>query len=455
MKKLIYILFTCFLFGCVKHDVDLVFDELPEARMLARNQELQNKLSESPGWEAFLRTSLNGTGYGFYMTFDSSSGQVTMYSDWSTAYATTPKISTYRIIYEMNTTLTFDTYNYISIMQDPNASVNGGSSSTGLRSDIEFAYIRSTADTIVLKGKHYSNYLYLIKASTSNATKYTNGGYATAISSFNSYFNSHSNNYVVMAYNGSDVKMGVTIASSSKTLSFMGKSGDSTISGSTSYGYAIDGVYFTDAITILGKTYIAIRYKEDGYMYIVDSEGKEYQILQNATPLLAMSDLFGYNKTYNSIYSFGTAYSSSNAAVSASLPTGVTSDFNTEYNGLISRFAANSRYVDTVEFKLSSSTTALVRIWYWSGSTHYLADASFTYTYINGVITLSNYTESVSNTNWTTRITQIGSFVTWLQSGPFNANWVTSTTSGSPTLAGLYKTTKATDFYYGRVRKSQ
>lgn len=453
MKKIIYLLFTCFLFSCVKHDVDLVFDELPEARMLARNQELQNKLSESPGWKAFLRTSLNGTGYGFYMTFDSSKEQVTMYSDWNSTYAVTPKTSTYRIVFEMNTTLIFDTYNYISIMQDPNASVNGGSSSTGLRSDIEFAYIRSTSDTVVLQGKHYSNYLYLVKASTAEATKYTNGSYATAISSFKTYFDSHINNYIPITYGGSEIKMGIAIGSSSKTISFTGKSGDSTVSGSTSYGYSIDGVYFTNAITILGTTYIAIRYKDDGYMYILDSAGNETKILQNATPLLAMSDLFGYNKTYNSIYSYGTAYSSGNAAVSASLPTGVTSDFNTEYSGLISRFVATSRYIDTVEFRLSSSTTALVRIWYWSGSTHYLADASFSYTYINGVITLSNYTASVSNTNWTTRITQIGSFLTWLQSGPFNADWVTSTTTGSPTLGGLYKSSKTTDFYYGRVRK--
>ncbi|HRN47192.1 MAG TPA: hypothetical protein PKW69_04085, partial [Niabella sp.] len=94
-----------------------------------------------------------------------------------------------------------------------------------------------------------------------------------------------------------------------------------------------------------------------------------------------------------------------------------------------------------------------VKIWYWSGTTHFLADASFNYTYVDGTITLTNYTPAYSNANWTTRIAQIGSFVNWLQSGPFKADWVSSSIPGSPTLAGLYKKDQPNNFFYGRVRK--
>ncbi|PZP49660.1 MAG: hypothetical protein DI598_07320 [Pseudopedobacter saltans] len=445
MKKIIYLLLTCFLFSCVKHDVDLVFDQLPEARMLARNKELQNKLSESPGWKGFLRTSLLGTGYGFYMTFDSSKGQVTMYSDWNSTYATTPKTSSYSIIYEMNTTLVFDTYNYITILQDPNSSVNGGNLSTGLRSDIEFAYIRSTNDTIVLQGKHYSNYLYLVKATTTEATKYANGSYSSSITTMSRYFSDHANSYFPLSYNGNDVKVGIVdLNTDTKSIIVAAKVGDSVASAITSFGFSIDGAYFTNAFTILGKTFIALRYKDDGSMYIVDNEGNEFKMLQNTSPLFTLQDIFGYNKIFNSIYNYGPG----TLASQAPLPTGVTSGFNSVYNNMLTRFSLGARFIDTVDFRFVNSTSAYITIWYWSGTTHFSADASFNYTYANNVLTLTNYIPSASNTNWTTRITEIGSFATWWQGGPFNVNWVSS-----PSIPGIYQVANPSSFYYGRLRK--
>lgn len=450
MKKLLYLFLVASLAGCVKHKVDLVFDKLPEERMLERNAELQNKLLEGTnGWKAFLRTSAAGNGYGFYMKFNKD-GEVLMYSDWNNPSSATAKTSTYRVMYVMNTQLSFDTYNYISIMQDPQTSVNGGALGSGLQSDIEFEYIRSSADTVILRGKKYRNYLYMMKASASEAIQYSSGGYATAITNFNTWFTTHSNNYFVVNTGNTDIKVGITFAG--KTSTVQGKKADNSITSDTrGYGYSIDGVYFTDAIQILGVKVIAVKWKTTDTLVAIDENGKEYPILQNPTPLTDFADMFGSTKTYNSIYCYGVAYPST---ASATLPTGVTSAFNSEFNGLISRFSGTSRDIDTLEFRLSNSTTALVRIWYWSGSTHYLADASFTYTYENGVITLSNYTPSVSNGNWTSRITQIGSFLTWLQSGPFKADWVASSTPSSPTLGGLFKTSSNNDFMYGRLRKA-
>ncbi|BAV10042.1 hypothetical protein FLA_6096 [Filimonas lacunae] len=417
--------------------------------MKERNAELQNKLLEGVnGWKGFLRTSAAGSGYGFYMNFNSV-GEVVMYADWNNDAAITAKNSTYRILYVMNTQLSFDTYNYISIMQDPQTSVNGGTTGNGLQSDIEFEYIRSSADTVILRGKKYKNYLYMMKASASEAAQYNNGEYKTAIANFNTFFTTHNNNYILVNAEGSDLKVGFSIAGKIATAQV--KKADNSIASDTrGFGYSIDGIYFTDAIQILGVKIIALKLKDANTLVAIDDSGKEYAVLQNPTPLADFVDMFGSTKTYNSIYCYGTAYPSTAVAT---LPTGVTSNYNSEFSGLISRFSSTSRYVDTVEFRLSNSTTALVRIWYWSGSTHYLADASFTYTYADNTITLTNYTPSVSNTNWTTRITQIGSFLTWLQSGPFKADWVVSSTPSSPTLGGLYKTSNASDFMYGRMRK--
>lgn len=448
--NLIYILIAFLFVACQKEATEYVFDKKPEERMAERNQELRSKLvSSADGWKVFIRTSAKGSGYGFYMKFNQDE-TVTMYSDWNNATATTSKTSTYSIRFIMNTSLIFDTYNYIGIMQDPQGSVNGGTQPNGLQSDIEFEYIRSSGDSIVLRGKKYQNLMYMLKATASEASEYNGGSYLNSINSFKNYFLTKINNYVAISSDGANYKMGMVFSPDTKTVSVQAQKPDkSFVSAVQGFGYSIDGAFFTNAIEILNIKFVSAKQKDANTMVLIDSQGKEYPVLQNPVPLADLIDLFGSAKTYNSIYVFGSA----SPVTAATLPPGVTSDFSAEFNGLISRFAGTSRTIDTLEFRLLNNTTALVKIWYWSGTTHFLADASFNYTYVDGTITLTNYTPAYSNANWTTRIAQIGSFVNWLQSGPFKADWVSSSIPGSPTLAGLYKKDQPNNFFYGRVRK--
>ncbi len=446
MKNFIYILIVFLFTACSRGKVDLIFDKLPEVRMAERNAELRNLLTgNTNGWKAFLKTSLNGSGYGFYMKFNEDE-TVAMYSDWDNTAAVTSKNSTYSIRYLMNTSLIFDTYNYISIMQDPNPAVNGGVRADGLRSDVEFEFLGYKGvvnhDTVLLRGRRYGNYLYLIKSSAEQSTAYTTGGYLTAINNVKDFFLTKKNNYISFTVNGTEIKASIEMGLSNKTISMQAKQANGSIVASTEgFGYSADGAFFTNPLVLLGKVFIALRVKPGNIFVIVDDAGNEYPINQNPVPFIDFKDVFGSTKAYNSIY-----------IVNATLPAGVTSGFNTVHAGLISRFANTGRTIDTLEIKLFNNNTAHVRIWYYSTS-RFLADASFAYTLVGDVLTFGTYTPSVSNTNWTTRITEIGNFLNWLQSGPFKVDWVSSSVPGSPNYGGLYKVATPSDFYYGMIRK--
>ncbi|MFT3827452.1 MAG: DUF4302 domain-containing protein [Chitinophagaceae bacterium] len=454
MKRIIYFLFALSLTGCVKHDVELVFDKLPEDRMKERNAELQSKLLEGTnGWQAFLKTSATGKGFGFYMKFNDV-GEVTMYSDWNNTYAVTPKQSTYRISFVMNTQLSFDTYNYISLLQDPQCSVNGGFTPDGLESDIEFEYLRSSGDTVVLQGKKYRNYLYLIKATAAEGTAFTNGNYLTAMNMVKNYKNYP---YIVAADGANTAKIGYVLDTIVKTITMYAQlANDSVVTSPTqSYGYAIDGAFFTDTVSILGYTFTKLKYKDANTSVLIDKNGKEYPVLTtaNTPPIGDFTKVFGDGKTFNAIYCYGTTLTGCNAATSAKLPGSITSSYNTVYNGMISRFTNSSRTIDTVEFRFKGKVVQ-IKIRYWVVTTHYQADAAYDYTIVGDIMTLSNYRANYEVTsNWTNRATEIGDFATWLQAGPFKLNWVPSPTTGAPYIGGIYKVSNPADFMYGTVRK--
>ncbi|WP_300600747.1 DUF4302 domain-containing protein [Niabella sp.] len=444
MNKIVVILLVALIAnGCRKNDVALVNGGLPEERMAERLAELRSQLTGAQnGWLASLTTTAGG-GYGFYMKFGADE-KVIMMGDLNNNTATQSQVSTYRVKWVMNASLIFDTYNYVTLLQDPVPGAYGGKASSGYKSDIEFEYIRSSGDSLILQGKKYRNYLFLVKATAAQATAYQQGKLADKIKDVQNYFGTHFNNYVTI---GGIVNKVSFVVSDDKRVSVQyADPKDSVITVNSKFNFNLDGIGFADDFIVNG-----VKFKNgvmsDGVLKLYDDKGTEYTVAQNATPVIPLRILFAYNKTYNSIMIPGKA-----------LPAGITSNFNSVYAGLISRYSGSSggpRTIDSVEFRLSSGATALVRIWYWNSTntSHLLADASFDYTYDNGIVTLSNYTPSVSNTNWTVGVTNgwIGAFLTWFQSGPFKIDWVAA--SGGQNLGGLYMVSDPASFYYGELKK--
>lgn len=294
MRNLLYIFLAVVLFSCSKGKVDYVFDKLPEQRMKERNSELQNLLTGSTtGWKAFLRTSLRGSGYGFYMKFDNGNN-VSMLSDWNNAASTTSEQSTFRVQYIANTTLVFDTYNYISIMQDPDGVINGGTTREGLQSDSEFEYIRASDDSIVLLGRKYKNYLYLVKATSAEQSAYGSGGYLTGINNIKSFLTTNRYNYLDI--NGK--KLAIDINTNTKTASAsVLYPPDSVGVVSTAFAYDMNGVFFYNGLSFDGIRFMGLKQKGANSIVAVDDKMKEYELKQNTAPVLPLSTVIGSSIT--------------------------------------------------------------------------------------------------------------------------------------------------------------
>ncbi|OQP58989.1 DUF4302 domain-containing protein [Niastella populi] len=438
MKKLLYILSAAILFTACKKDTAKIFDETPEERMSARIDELKTALVGSEhGWTAFLSTTGSG-GYGFYMDFEPSQSLV-MVADLNDESATNANTSTFRIKWVMNATLIFDTYNYITMLQDPVPSVYGGVAGSGMKSDVEFEFIRMNGDTIVMKGFKYKNDLILVKATAVQKTRYLSSAFKANIDDITSFFVTKQNNYFNI--NGITNQIEFVLDKSGKTAKFQYLNDNGNVTQTTAkYSYVDDGILFDDGFTVNGVVFIRGKI-ENGEFVLYAADGTKYTLKQNAIPVLPMPLLFAYNGTYRELY------------IGSNLPAGVTSGFNTAYNGCVAKFAAMSpkRTLVDVRFVLTNSTTATVITRNNNGTSTFIANATFQYVYNNGIITLSNPTY---DGNWTARTAQLIDIQNYFATGgPFKVDYVQSTNPGVTNLGGLYRVSDNTSFFYGTLRK--
>lgn len=295
MKKL-FILFTALiaLGSCKKSDIE-IFDQKPEERMNASVAEVKAALLSSPnGWIATLPTFAGG-GYGFYMQFDDKEN-VKMYADLTATSPNTVTTSTYRLKTVLGTELIFDTFNYISMLVDPTPSVFGGAAATGYKSDVEFLFTRSTADSLIFKGKKYGQVMAMVKATAAQKTTIEAGGYKTAIDKFKNFFATTKNPYIDYTSGTTTLKVGMTFdfnntLASGKRVSFSGLLADGKAigTGSAKFGLTVDGAELTGAgLVYQGITFKRYAWKDATTLAIYDSTGKEYIIKSNPTPLIPL-----------------------------------------------------------------------------------------------------------------------------------------------------------------------
>lgn len=163
------------IFSACKKNEDHVFTETPDERLNKALQNYQSQLSGSAsGWNAVVYPK-GGGAYFFYLKFNDAN-RVQMVSDFDSASAVTLKESSYRLKALQQPSLVFDTYSYIHVLADPDASANGGVYGQGLLSDFEFYFNDSTsADTLKLTGRVNGSKMILTKATADQATGYTSG----------------------------------------------------------------------------------------------------------------------------------------------------------------------------------------------------------------------------------------------------------------------------------------
>lgn len=128
-NKILYIALVVLLMASCKKDSDPILDD-PDTRLTAELAANQAKLIAAPnGWKATIYPS-GGKGFSFYFKF-LADGKVDMMGDVNNASSTAPQTSTYRLKALQRPTLIFDTYNYIHLIADPDASISGGANASG------------------------------------------------------------------------------------------------------------------------------------------------------------------------------------------------------------------------------------------------------------------------------------------------------------------------------------
>jgi len=119
------------------------------------------------------------------------------------------------------------------------------------------------------------------------------------------------------------------------------------------------------------------------------------------------------------------------------------------YNSMVSKFVATGRSISSTTFALTSNSVFEVTINYISGTSAFVASATYGYTRNGDVITLDN--NPVGNVNWPTRANEIKPLADYMLTGPFRIDWVSSTTPNVGLLGGLYRTADASSFIYGTL----
>lgn len=121
------------------------------------------------GWKATLFPE-GGAGYSFLFDFGAND-RVSMSSDIHDSTAVAFE-STYRLKAMQHPTLLFDTYSYLHLLADPDASKSGGDWGEGKYSDFEFRFDSATEDSIFLTGIYNGSKLVLTRASAEDVDNY-------------------------------------------------------------------------------------------------------------------------------------------------------------------------------------------------------------------------------------------------------------------------------------------
>lgn len=304
MKKtkffLIAYLFLLTMVSCQKEESQLIDGKTANERYTAYIAEVKaNLISSEGGWIGMLKTPRNGNGFVVFLDFKEG-GRVSMYSDFNATTMNEIKESSFTFRNTGKPSLIFDTYNYIHLLSDPNSDVNGGTSGAGLYADFEFSIIKSTVDTIVLKGNLNGNDFVLTKLSKEERTLFVDGKLEANIGKYLTYFNALENAYVNVAIDGQDKQLAIDVIEN-RRLSYQALEGQEIKNFNGPLYAGVNDMKLGKENTYKGITFVKAFFKETDKVFFVDTNGKEYELLQSSSPIIPLPPFlnsFGEDKRY-------------------------------------------------------------------------------------------------------------------------------------------------------------
>lgn len=187
-NRILYLLATLLLFSGCSFKEDYANSTSPDERILAAMELYTNTLLSAPnGWFLDVNTGVKG-GFRHWVAFDADN-KLSMLSDMDAVYdfgsypdfelvgsSRNIKQSTWYMKYDQWPLLSFDTYNYLHFLQDPQGRDNvykpgnGGSNGTGLKSDFEF-YIEGVKNGTLSMVGRFSDCASALTQATAEETK--------------------------------------------------------------------------------------------------------------------------------------------------------------------------------------------------------------------------------------------------------------------------------------------
>lgn len=239
-RSIIYLLILITAAAC--HKEKAAFDKAADDRINEQLGSYQSVITGSAnGWTATLVTKLGNT-YSFYFRFNDSN-RVFMYCDFDTTTAGVLKESSYRLKSLQQPCLIFDTYTYLHLLADPDASRNGGVYGSGLLSDFEFSIDTCTADSIRLTGRFNGSAAVLRKASAQERAAWENKVVRNNLVGLNN-LGKILNYFKRLSYNGTDYEMQFNTAYKEVVITWLDAAGMAhTVT--TPYYMATTGVVFS------------------------------------------------------------------------------------------------------------------------------------------------------------------------------------------------------------------
>lgn len=251
MRKILlyFLLFAAGLSSCKKTD-DPVFDRSPDDRLNETLKQYSAALTGAGyGWKGLVYpTGVKKSVFSFYLKFNDAN-RVQMYSDFDSVSFVTLRESSYRLKALQQPSLLFDTYSYLHVLCDPDASQNAGKYGVGLESDFEFSIESVQSDTIVLKGRLHGSKALLIKATKAEADDYTGGKRNWVLPNIERY----TTYFKRLVLDDQPYDVGVNLYH--HTITFTWVDGDSKLRKfTTGYYYTPEGIAFSPAFQNGGKT---------------------------------------------------------------------------------------------------------------------------------------------------------------------------------------------------------
>ncbi|MDF2476721.1 MAG: hypothetical protein K0S24_2204 [Sphingobacterium sp.] len=291
MKKIFY--FICLVLlavSCSKpKEVELELGSDPDSRIADTLAYVRKTLVDAPfGWKAALTTEYSG-GYGFFMQFGDND-RVKMVADLTDQTSSDVKESTYRIRQIMAATLSFDTYTYLTMLQDPTPSTFGGQAGKGMGSDVEFDYLKTRGDTLFFEGRKFQRPLIFVKATKAEQESYISGGYEQSVNKFKDYF--ANNPFSKLSIGDTQFEFGFDYKGKSITLEARNSDGSFSNLDAAVFAFTLNGIEFINGIPYKDVILKELVW-EGGSLIAVDKNEKKYPVNKSNAPFRQLYEVIG------------------------------------------------------------------------------------------------------------------------------------------------------------------